>query len=74
MPISNVQVHKSSVGENAGCGLFVLQDIPVELTIGMDDDVESFHVDPSALHVIMAIFKWATKKELGDLKDDFSVL
>ena len=74
LPMTNVQVRKSSVGENAGRGLFALQKIPYDSTIGMDDNVKSFRVDPSALDVIMSTFKRATEKELGDVENDFSAL
>ena len=74
LPMDSVQVRKSSVGENAGRGLFTLENIPHGSTIGIDDNVKSFHVVSSTLQVIFTTLDFAEDNEFGDVEDAISSL
>jgi len=52
LPTSVLKVAKSSVGENAGRGLFASMMIPQGTGIGLNEQVQSFHLPPSSTDIV----------------------
>lgn len=52
LPATVLIVAKSSVGENAGRGLFASDVIPEGCTIALGEQVQSFHLPPSGTAVM----------------------
>jgi len=65
LPPTILKVAKSSVGENAGRGLFAIDVIPEGYTIALGEQVQSFHLPPSAT-LVMEIMAETDHKNYTD--------
>jgi hypothetical protein len=55
IPASQLDVKMSSVGENAGRGLFTKQDIPEYSYVALDQVVHPVHIEPDSTAVALAM-------------------
>ncbi len=57
LPSTVLTVAKSSVGEYAGRGLFASSTIPAGFIIGLDEQVESFSLNPSSSDILEILYE-----------------
>ncbi len=57
LPISILKVAKSSVGENAGRGLFASEMIPKGIGFGLNEQVQSFHLSTSSTGIVEMMYE-----------------
>ena len=62
IPISHVQVKKSGVSEQAGRGIFAVNDIPKDSMIDLDQGTKAFHMAPSTWDVFDTMYDWVEEK------------
>ena len=60
VPTSHLDARKSTVGENAGRGLFAAQDIPANSTLDLAGSVTAFYFWPSTWSVIEELYEAST--------------
>lgn len=59
IPITALEVRKSTLGETVGQGVFATMDIPRSSYVGLDELVHSVYIDPSAYAIIRS---WANHR------------
>lgn len=69
VPMSHLEVRKSSLGEFAGRGLFATQDVPKGSTFDVNASHLAFHILPSTWSVIDRLSDWADHGR-NDYADD----
>ena len=73
VPVSNLEVRKSSFGENAGRGIFARNDVRNGSYIGLEESVKNLHFLPSTWSVIYGLYEWAdNNEELLAVEDELS--
>jgi hypothetical protein len=63
IPVSHLEVKKSTLGNGAGRGLFASRDIPEGSTLMIDVEVKAFHILPSTWSIIENLYEWADEDE-----------
>jgi len=58
IPLTDIQVRNSSLGEQAGRGLFALKTLPSDSPIGMEGHAQNFFVMPTTWDVIESTVDW----------------
>ena len=62
IPISHVQVKKSGVSEQAGRGIFAVNDIPKDSMIDLGQGTKAFHMAPTTWDVFDTLYDWVEEK------------
>ena len=62
IPISHVQVKKSGVSEQAGRGIFAVNDIPKDSMIDLGQGTKAFHMAPTTWGVFDTLYDWVEEK------------
>lgn len=73
VPIFDVEIKKSTIGEFAGRGLFAVHDIPRGTCIGLTQDVQNIHILPTTLSLIHDMDKLADGNGLSVIADSLSI-
>ena len=73
VPLSELSVGTSTMGEWSGRGLFATKDIPKGQTIGKETIWLSYFILPSTLRIIYSFYYWA-EQNYGEDDDDDEVL
>jgi hypothetical protein len=79
IPVSDLTVGKSTMGEFSGRGLFAKQDIPRGRTIGNEKSWLSYFIFPSTHRIMFELYNWADEnsdegKYVGEVLDSIDAV
>lgn len=79
VPVSDLTVGKSTMGEFSGRGLFAKQDIPRGRTIGNEKSWLSYFIFPSTHRIMFELYNWADEnsdegKYVGEVLDSIDAV
>jgi hypothetical protein len=63
VPLSDLAVGKSTMGEHSGRGLFATKDIPRGRAIGIEKSWLSYFIFPSTHRIMLELYNWAEEND-----------
>jgi hypothetical protein len=63
VPLSDLTVGKSTMGEHSGRGLFATEDVPRGRAIGIEKSWLSYFIFPSTHRIMLELYNWAEEND-----------